>query len=780
MKIRKGDSIVRLFMLSGLVVAFCLIGSTPFETSGSTLPLPAVDVSPIATPMPTSHTAFPALEPVSHQRLSRVIRVPQDFTSIRAALASAYPGDTVQVSPGTYRENNVTVRSQVTLVGSGWANTIIDGGGSGVVVYGQPNSEIRGFTIRGSGSGTFDAGVWVSEGTVRISDSRLTGNAAGVWAWCFDAATCNIRVTLENNIVDHNTSNGVNSNEAAVFTLRHNTIAHNGGCGVILNNPASLAENNLITNNASSGLANNAAATVRYNAVWGNGRDYSGGGPGPGDLPVNPLYRDAANGDYHLKAASPVIGYGTPAGSDMGALPFTPVGVPPTSVNLSQLSGAWQISWAATGAPGYYVYYGPCTRQTTTVVHVQGATSYRVSGVSAEDMGYVAVSAHDANMQESAVRLADGVRAPCPTAPLNLEVGAFPNGRLRLQWQDTSSFETGFVIERAVGYLSSTTHADFTAIATVPANTTVFTDTPPTFGDTYWYRVRAAGINSSSPYSNESFNASFAWAPNPDEQYLLVLVNEARSAPGAFGYPTIAPMPPLAYSPLLNYAAHAHSQAILNSGFLFGHCDPIGRCPTELAHAVGYTGGVAENLIQGMTGPEWVRSSHQAFMDSEGHRNNILARDFNEAGMGHTYDPSRGGASYWKGQYTEMFSGRPGVVIPNLPSGVVIPYTGVPDTQFTFIVNYYDANGRPPGQPYVYIDGFPRVMNLSTGAAANGTYRYTTTLPAGHHEYYFSFTFSGGSARLPVAGTYAVDVGVAPPRTYTSFVRLPIILNDFN
>jgi len=42
-------------------------------------------------------------------------------------------------------------------------------------------------------------------------------------------------------------------------------------------------------------------------------------------------------------------------------------------------------------------------------------------------------------------------------------------------------------------------------------------------------------------------------------------------------------------SSALNYAAHSFSQAILNSGFQIGHCDLIGRCPTERAHAVGTT-----------------------------------------------------------------------------------------------------------------------------------------------------------------------------------------------
>jgi len=344
------------------------------------------------------------------------------------------------------------------------------------------------------------------------------------------------------------------------------------------------------------------------------------------------------------------------------------------------------------------------------------------------------------------------VTNPPPSPPTDLEVGAFPDGLIQLRWEDNSENEDGFKIERSQG-ISNTSYVE---IATVSADTTVYSDTNLVLEESYWYRVRAYNEFGDSDYSNESYNSAFFDVPNFDERYLLLLINEARADPGTFGYPEIAPVVPLAYNPLLNYAAHSHSQAILNSGFQFGHYDLAGRWPTERAHAVGYEGGVGENLIQGMTGPEWVESSNQAFMDSEGHRNNMLAPDFNEAGLGHTYDPAKGGDSYWKGQYTETFSGRSGVIIPNLPAGIVVPYTGPASSDFTYIINYYNADGQAPTVTKVYIDGIPYDMTLTTGTATNGTYRHTTQLAeVGYHHYYFYFEFSGGSARLPETGIYA-------------------------
>lgn len=333
--------------------------------------------------------------------------------------------------------------------------------------------------------------------------------------------------------------------------------------------------------------------------------------------------------------------------------------------------------------------------------------------------------------------------------PGHLQAGSFPEGKIRLAWEDNSQDEDGFRIERA----RAITGTDWVDLVTLPANTMVYTDTPGILDESFWYRVQAFNASGHSAYSNESFNSTFQMAPNLDEMYMLVLINEARADPGAFGYPAYPAVPPLAYNALLNYSAHSQSQSILNSDAQFGHCDPAGRCPTGRARAVGYSGECGENLILGGDGPSAVAGANQAFMDSEGHRNNMLAPDLLEAGIGHAYDPARG--SIWHGQYTEVLCGRAGVTRPVLPSGAVVPYTGTLDTDFTYVVNFYSADGYAPSTARVYIDGTPHEMALSTGTAVHGTYRYTTTLALGYdHHYYFQFEYGPGlSARWPQSGS---------------------------
>lgn len=361
-------------------------------------------------------------------------------------------------------------------------------------------------------------------------------------------------------------------------------------------------------------------------------------------------------------------------------------------------------------------------------------------------------------------------------APVSLLVGAFPDYQIRLQWTDVTTNETGFVIERTQG-ITSVTWLEQTIL---PANSTVYTDTSGLPGETYWYRVYAYNGDGVSAFSNEAFNSTFATVPSLDEQYLMVLFNEARAAPEAFGYPTYDTVPPLRYNPLLAYAARSHSQSILNSGFQIGHCDSLGRCPSDRAAAVGYVAGCGENLVMAGTGPAAMEQVNQGFMDSEGHRNNMLAADLNEFGIGHTYDPDKG--NYWAhGQVTETFAGRDGVTPPVIPGGIVVPYTATIGSVFTYVANFYSVEGYGPTVAQVVIDGVPHPLTLSTGNPSYGTYRYATdALASGTaHEFYFWFEYGDGqSARYPENGSINLPDVQAITTGLTKHIYLPLALKS--
>jgi hypothetical protein len=87
---------------------------------------------------------------------------------------------------------------------------------------------------------------------------------------------------------------------------------------------------------------------------------------------------------------------------------------------------------------------------------------------------------------------------------------------------------------------------------------------------------------------------------------------------------------------------------------------------------------------------------------------------------------------------------------------------------FNYYVDYYDANSNAPSIANVYIDGTPHTMTLDSGTPSQGTYKYTTGLPAfTNHTYSFYFEDgNNGSDILPVLGTFSGPATYKPNRTY--------------
>ena len=89
---------------------------------------------------------------------------------------------------------------------------------------------------------------------------------------------------------------------------------------------------------------------------------------------------------------------------------------------------------------------------------------------------------------------------PEPIAPPYQRVSEYvvSDRQVNLVWQDSSSNERGFKIERKQGVEGA-----YREIATVGHNVTTYTDTDVTKGATYYYRVRAYNVHGYSNYSKE-------------------------------------------------------------------------------------------------------------------------------------------------------------------------------------------------------------------------------------------------------------------------------------
>jgi uncharacterized membrane protein len=93
---------------------------------------------------------------------------------------------------------------------------------------------------------------------------------------------------------------------------------------------------------------------------------------------------------------------------------------------------------------------------------------------------------------------------------------------------------------------------------------------------------------------------------------------------------------------------------------------------------------------------------------------------------------------------------------PVLVNGTVTPPAGTNQTLFTYRVYYMDANGDPPSQAQVSINGVPHNMTGYTGNYVDGVlFEYKTYLDAGNYNYNFNFKdINNSAARLPVVGYY--------------------------
>lgn len=284
-----------------------------------------------------------------------VIVVPTDQPTIQAGIDAAESGDIVQVLPGTYFEN-IQLAEEVSVVGSGWENTIVDGGGIHDVITGTSvhRVHIEGLTIRNSGQGNISPGNvgvridgmaldFVIGATIR--DCAIEGNGFGVIVWNVGSGD----FLIDRTVISGNIFNGFCPGLGDVV-VNQSTIAANGASGIFENVGANLSVlNSIIAFNGDFGIRQSVGATqfIQYNNVFGNSLGnywqgtLSGGAvfvpsPAIGELALDPQFRSVTGGDLTLRTGSPCIDAGDPGapadgdGSlpDMGALSFHGLGNP--------------------------------------------------------------------------------------------------------------------------------------------------------------------------------------------------------------------------------------------------------------------------------------------------------------------------------------------------------------------------------------------------------------------------------------------------------------------
>jgi len=196
---------------------------------------------------------------------SEIINVPNDYPSIQDAITAAEPGDEILVEAGTYSESIDFLGKTISVTSvSGSSNTIIDGGGSGVVVSfitGETQkSLLDGFTIQ-FGSGLLGGGVYINTASPTIKNCLIKSNQATLQGGAMYVIAGNIE--LENIVFEGNVAV---SSGGAIY-LRESSATITGGS--MLSNSA--AHGGAMYIKDSTGFVSMTGVTFRQNSVAGNG-----------------------------------------------------------------------------------------------------------------------------------------------------------------------------------------------------------------------------------------------------------------------------------------------------------------------------------------------------------------------------------------------------------------------------------------------------------------------------------------------------------------------------
>ncbi len=349
----------------------------------------------------------------------------------------AWSGGALHAENATVSLASVEMRSN-RAVNSGGAISVT--GGSLVIEHAVIDDNL---VHAGSGGGVASAGGPVSVFNSSITNNRCSGLGAGLQ---IDVTGTSV---VENNVLMGNIDG-----------------AGLGGTFILGAGPLTI-RNNVVLNNSGGIGGSVTALTLDYNNVWNNnGADYVSLTAGANSISADPLFKDAATGDFGLTLHSPCLDLGDadasctdPDGSrndigcfgGMGAVAMAPAGV----VNARLESGGSLLRWDANVEADidFYVIYQTVTGEppfgpADVVAQVDHPVSelvrsgegiYRVVAVDQDGYvgGYSDPVATSTGVEEAPLALAFTSVAPNPFNPRTVIRFSVPSeGKVSLRIHD--------------------------------------------------------------------------------------------------------------------------------------------------------------------------------------------------------------------------------------------------------------------------------------------------------------------------------------------------------
>jgi hypothetical protein len=249
----------------------------------------------------------------------------QAWRTVSAAVQKAElgPGAAVYVSAGTYTGSvtpNIDGSSGSPIRFIADTTGSVAGWPSGSVVLAAPNGstvlnldnddylEFAGFTIRGTSS---RQAVEVDDcDGVLLRNLVVYGGDEGI------EVQDNSTLVIVNCVAGGNGSHGIETNDnGCTVEVWNSTLANNGGDGTRQLRGNLTVTNCILAFNGDDGLDRDAGSTNHtYNLSFGNGdNNFEGISAGATEIESDPLFADAAGGDYHLQSNSPAIDSGIDA-----------------------------------------------------------------------------------------------------------------------------------------------------------------------------------------------------------------------------------------------------------------------------------------------------------------------------------------------------------------------------------------------------------------------------------------------------------------------------------